>query len=64
MKAEIFYHICVMSIASGMVIALATFRPLEPNVIIACVEIVICLWVVGMAVAKIVKDMKEVIAKC
>ncbi|MBA7536729.1 hypothetical protein ES705_28993 [subsurface metagenome] len=50
---EVLYHASVIGFVSGMVITLVTFRPIEPNVIIATVEVVIGLVTLGCAVVKI-----------
>lgn len=50
---DILYHCTVIGYIISMVIILVTFRPIEPNIIIATVEVVMGLMIIVYACIKI-----------
>lgn len=52
---EMLYHCTVIGYIISMIIILVTFRPIEPNIIIATVEVVIGLMVIVYALIKLIK---------
>ncbi|GAI04982.1 unnamed protein product, partial [marine sediment metagenome] len=52
---DVLYHCTAAGISLSMIIILVTFRPIEPNIIIATVEVVMGLMVIVYACIKIFK---------